>query len=376
MRIIRHPAILVFIALAVAPAVLFGINGPWFGGGAGPILRPPSSFPQRLTPETFRRVSAWFNDRLGMRYPLMVLDSHWRLNVWRLRFRGDVLFGHASWLFFNDSPPAPAAHLADFRGTLRMTESTIATIDRQIASARAAFGACGKAALSWSRRTSRAFIRRNCARMGRISRAGWMISWRGCHRRRAPPSSIRVPNCARASRVTVSRSIIRRIRTGTILVRLSRTRRSSRLLQRPIGSIGRNWRRLRESRYTPKPRPAATLPPGCCICPGIFPIRTSCCVGWSQLPLSVRAERDRVVVSNRQGRGKLLILADLFGPPLASLLGRHFAEVEMLSRPTWPALFDGALVASANADVAIIEIAERSLPELVQAPARLDQMCR
>ena len=81
-----------------------------------------------------------------MRYPLMVLDSHWRLNVWRLRFRGDVLFGHASWLFFNDSPPAPAAHLADVRGTLRMTESTIATIDRQIASARAAFGACGKAA--------------------------------------------------------------------------------------------------------------------------------------------------------------------------------------------------------------------------------------
>ena len=146
MRIIRHPAILVFIALAVAPAVLFGINGPWFGGGAGPILRPPASFPQRLTPETFRRVSAWFNDRLGMRYPLMVLDSHWRLNVWRLRFRGDVLFGHASWLFFNDSPPAPAAHLADVRGTLRMTESTIATIDRQIASARAAFGACGKAA--------------------------------------------------------------------------------------------------------------------------------------------------------------------------------------------------------------------------------------
>ena len=48
----------------------------------------------------------------------------------------------------------------------------------------------------------------------------------------------------------------------------------------------------------------------------------------------------------------------------------------MLSRPTWPALFDGALVASANADVTIIEIAERSLPELVQAPARLDQICR
>ena len=48
----------------------------------------------------------------------------------------------------------------------------------------------------------------------------------------------------------------------------------------------------------------------------------------------------------------------------------------MLSRPTWPALFDGAVVAAANPDVAMIEIAERSLPELVQAPARLDQVCR
>jgi hypothetical protein len=73
--------------------------------------------------------------------------------------------------------------------------------------------------LSSSRRTSRAFIRSNCARMGRINRAGLMICSRGWDRRRAPPSSIRVPNCARASRVTVSRSIIRRIRTGTILVR-------------------------------------------------------------------------------------------------------------------------------------------------------------
>ena len=107
-----------------------------------------------------------------------------------------------------------------------------------------------------------------------------------------------------------------------------------------------------------------------------FPDQNVVLRGGSQLPLSVRAERDRVIVSNPQGRRKLLILADSFGPPLASLLGRHFAEVEMLSRPTWPAVFDGALVASTNADVTVIEIAERSLPELVQAPTRLDQICR
>ena len=36
MRLIRHPAILVFLALAIAPAAPFGINGPWFGGGSRP----------------------------------------------------------------------------------------------------------------------------------------------------------------------------------------------------------------------------------------------------------------------------------------------------------------------------------------------------
>src|SRR4051794_1977492 len=146
MRALRYPAILVFIALALAPAALVGINGPWLGGGAGPYLRAPSPFPDRLAPHTFRRVSMWFNDRLGMRYPLMVLDSHWRLNAWRLRFRGDILFGHASWLFFSDDQSAAAARLADFRGVLRMNASDIAAINRQMGEAKKHFAACGRAA--------------------------------------------------------------------------------------------------------------------------------------------------------------------------------------------------------------------------------------
>src|SRR5881394_2743336 len=146
MRALRHPTIIVFLALALAPAALIGVNGPWFGGGTGPFLRTPSPFPRNLAPNTFRRISTWLNDRLGMRYPLMVLDSHWRLRVWRLRFRGDVLFGNGSWLFFNDNPPAPAARSADLRGALRMAEADIAAIDREMAAARAQFAVCGKAA--------------------------------------------------------------------------------------------------------------------------------------------------------------------------------------------------------------------------------------
>jgi len=48
----------------------------------------------------------------------------------------------------------------------------------------------------------------------------------------------------------------------------------------------------------------------------------------------------------------------------------------MLSRPTWPALFDGEVIAARNPDVVMIEIAERSVPELLQPPANLDRMCR
>jgi alginate O-acetyltransferase complex protein AlgJ len=356
--------------------VLFGINGPWFGGGAGPILRPPSPFPQRLTPESFRRVSAWFNDRLGMRYPLMVLDSHWRLNVWRLRFRGDVLLGHASWLFFNDSPPAPAAYLADFRGTLRMSESTVTAIDRQIASAGAGFAACGKAVFVVVAPNKQSIypeeLRKDAThqpsrlddfltRLSPEARAVF-IDPRSELRASKPRYGVPVYHPTDSHWNDLGAFIAYQ----KIVSALAAT---GRIHQPELASLEGVEMHAEAAR-------GGDVATRLLYLPWNFPDQNVVLRGVAQLPLSVRAERDRVVVSNRQGRGKLLILADSFGPPLASLLGRHFAEVEMLSRPTWPALFDGALVASANADVTIIEIAERSLPELVQAPARLDQMCR
>ena len=75
---------------------------------------------------------------------------------------------------------------------------------------------------------------------------------------------------------------------------------------RPAG-IGRASTELR---FAPEPRQAATLRRGCYFSSGIFPIRKSCCARWRSFHSSVCAERDRVVVSNPQGRGRLLILAD------------------------------------------------------------------
>ena len=376
MRIIRHPAILVFLALAVAPAMLFGINGPWYGGGDGPILRAPSPFPQRLTPETFRRVSLWFNDRFGMRYPLMVLDSHWQLDVWRLRFRNDVLFGRAGWLFFNDAPPAPAARLSDVRGMLRMNESDIATIDRQMADAGTHFGACGKAAFVAIAPNKQSIypeeLRRDgtyqpsrlddvLARLGPESRS-MFIDPRPELRASKPRYGVPVYHPTDSHWNDLGAFIAYQ----KIVLVLAGTGRIDRADLATLEGV----------QIHAEAAAGGDVATRLLFLPWNFPDQSIMLRGLAQLPLTVRTERDRVIVSNPQGRGKLLILADSFGPPLATLLARHFAEVEMLSRPTWPALFDGALVASTKADVAIIEIAERSLPELMQAPVRLDQICR
>ena len=375
MRIIRHPTILVFLALALAPAVLFGINGPWFGGGTSPFLRSPSAFPQRLTPEAFRRVSQWFNDRLGMRYPLMVLDSHWQLDVWRLRFRGDVLFGRASWLFFNDSPPAPAARLADFRGTLRMSESDIATLDRQIAGARAAFEACGKAAFVVVAPNKQSIYPEELRTDGTYqpSRFDDLLARLSVQSRSAfidPRPELRASKPRYGVPVyhpTDSHwnglgSFIAYQKIVSVLAAVDR-------ITRP------DLATLEGVEIRAEATPGGDVATRLLYLPWNFPDQNVVLRGGGPLPSSVRAGDDRVIVSNAEGRGRLLILADSFGPAFAVLLGRHFAEVEMLSRPTWPARFDGALAASANADVTIIEIAERSLPELLQAPVRLEQVC-
>ena len=375
MRVIRYPAILVFLALSLAPAILSGINGPWFGGGNGPILRPPRPLPERLTPEAFRRVSVWFNDRLGMRYPLIVLDSHWRLQLWRLRFRGDVLFGNSSWLFFNDSPPLPAARLADVRGALRMNEAEIATIDRQMAGARRKFAACRKGAF--------VVIAPN-----KQSIYPEMLREGGTHlKSRLDDLLARLTPDARSIFVD-SRSELRTAKSqhgvpvyhptdshwndlGAFIAyqKIVDVLASADLVDR------REIATLEGVEIKVEASAGGDVATRLLYLPWNFPDQHVALRGGVAFPLSLHTERDRVLVTHPQGRRKLLILADSFGPPLASLLARHFREVEMLSRPTWPAIFDGEAIAARNPDVVIIEIAERSLPELLQPSTRLESLC-
>lgn len=375
MRAIKHPAIIVFLALSLAPVVLLGINGPWFGGGTGPFLRAPSPFPRNLAPNTFRRISTWFNDRLGMRYPLMVLDSHWQLRAWRLRFRGDVLFGSGPWLFFNDSPPAPAARRADLRGQLRMTTADIAALGRQMAAVRTAFAACRRTAFVAIAPNKQSIypeeLRERATSLP--SRLDDVLEKLAPETRALfidPRSDLR----AEKSRHGVPLYYPTDSHWNDLGAFIAYRRIVAALAQ--ANAIARpELATLDGVTIQAEPFAGGDVATRMLFLPWNFPDRHITLRGGPEFPLSLHVERDRVVITNPGGKGKLLIFADSFGPPLASLLARHFAEVEMLSQPTWPAVFDGDAVARSNADVTMIEIAERSLPELLQPPRRLERAC-
>jgi len=373
--VLRHPAIVLFLALSLAPVVLLGVNGPWFGGGSGPFLRPPAAFPQNLSPHTFRRISAWFNDRLGMRYPLMVLDSHWRLRVWRLRFRGDVLFGNEPWLFFNDNPPGPAARSTDLRGELRMVEADIATLDRQMGAVQAQLAACGKAALVVVAPNKQSIYPEQL-RDGedyRRSRLDDVLAKLGPQARslfvdprpelRAGKSRHGVPLYYRTD------SHWNDLGAFMAYQKIVSALAKANAIERP------DLASLEGVSVDTESFSGGDVATRILYLPWNFADRRVVLRGGAQIPLAVHGEQDRLVIANAQRKGKLVLLADSFGPPLAALLARHFGEVEMLSRPSWPAAFDGALIAQRKADVALIEIAERSLPELLQPPRDLTRAC-
>jgi alginate O-acetyltransferase complex protein AlgJ len=375
MLLAKHPLILVFLALSLAPAALVGINGPWLGGGERPFLRTPVAFPERITPETFRRVSTWFNDRLGMRYPLMVLDSHWRLNLWRLRFRGDVLFGTGSWLFFSDAPPAPAARSADLRGTLRMTGAEIAQLDRQMTTAHAQFAACGKAAFIVIAPNKQSIYPEQLRDGGTFlpSRLDDVLAKLGADARAMvidPRDELR----ANKSRYGVPDYFPTDSHWNDLGAFIA--------YQKIVAVLGKanavDYPELATLDGVSVHAEASTggdIATRMLFLPWNFPDQKIVLRGLPAIPVSTKVKRDGLLFTNPQGKRKLLMFGDSFAAWIAPLLARHFAEVEVLSRPTWPAVFDGEAVVRRNADVTIVEVAERSLPELLQSPVRMDRVC-
>lgn len=132
----------VFWLLSLLPLALFTNDGSW------PLARDlklhaRAPFPSRFTMGIFGgALDRWFIDRIGLRLPLVATGA--AINVGLLQRSTDrrVLIGRDGWLFYTDDRSRPAT-MADFRGTLRFTESELRATERNLLAMRDSLAACG-----------------------------------------------------------------------------------------------------------------------------------------------------------------------------------------------------------------------------------------
>ncbi len=147
MRSLTRPAAFVmFFALALVPHVFFGLNELWSGRGSLDMGR-QAPFPDKLVPNTFRRISDWFDDRIGLRYFFIQLGSDFNVVLLRLSINRAVVIGRNDWLFVADDDGRPAVAMVDVRGKLRLALPEVRQIDDYLRSVSAMFASCGKSAL-------------------------------------------------------------------------------------------------------------------------------------------------------------------------------------------------------------------------------------
>jgi hypothetical protein len=81
--------------------------------------------------------------------------------------------------------------------------------------------------------------------------------------------------------------------------------------------------------------------------------------------------------SNVAGKGNLLLLGDSFSGSLGEFFARHFARVDHYFHgdALEDLRFRGDLIAQSQADVVLVEIVERHLPQLLLEPHELFRAC-
>jgi alginate O-acetyltransferase complex protein AlgJ len=367
--ITRPAAVIVFFALALVPVALFGVNGPWPGRGE-PLLAPPAAFPPNLTSNTFRRISAWFDDRVGLRYPLLKLGSEMSVAVWRPRTMRNTIIGRDPWLFSSDDESRHVALMADLRGRLRFDDEAVARFDTQLRAARSSFTACGKTALVVVAPNKQSIYPehiRDRARTYRKTRLDDLLE--------------RLSPVAR-SMIVDPRPILRAVKANdpplflktdshwnglgaflayrTVVQALARAN----AIDRPELATLDNYE------IDSEPFQGGDMAVSVLHLPWRFADEKVTLRARKALPpVTMTDEGQRTLYLNPEGKGRLLIFGDSFAPPLAALLARHFKEVDLRLKQIWQVPLDS------NADVVLVQIVERHLHELSRMPPALARGC-
>src|SRR2546422_10961527 len=97
----RRLTVITFFAIVLAPVLLLGYDGPWFGPGDISI-RGRAPFPEKFAPGAFGTFDLWFADRVGLRFPLIYAGTSFHVGALRRPLDRHIVFGRDGWMYWTD----------------------------------------------------------------------------------------------------------------------------------------------------------------------------------------------------------------------------------------------------------------------------------
>ena len=379
MRSLTRPlAVIMFFALASMPVILFGVDGSPYGGGSLE-LREQAPFPMGWAPHMFRRMSDWFNDRIGLRQPLFRLGSDMNIILWRSSTNRRVVLTTDNWLFFTDEDDQPAFLMLDLRGQLRFQPAEINKIDYQLRTVHQTLRSCGKTGFVLIAPNKQSIYGEHLVgnEVRSTTRFDELLE-------RLSPEA--------ASMIVDVRPRLRQLkRTETLPLYMKTDTHWTDIgafyaYQRTVEALARLGRiaepQLASLNYYQtdvQSYQGGDLAVRMLFAPWRFPDERITLRPYPTLPeISVAHVREGYrTYSNVAGKGNLLLLGDSFSAALGEFFARHFARVDHYFHgyALEDLRFRGDLIAESQADVVLVEIVERHLPQLLLEPHELFRAC-
>lgn len=374
----RLATIVMFFSLALVPLAFFGVNDLWHG--AGPLeLAKQAEFPRKLTPDMFRRISGWFNDRIGLRYFFIKLGSDLDVGLLHSSISRDVIIGREGWLFYTDDDDRPAITMVDARGQLRLALPEIRQIGDHLRSVHAMLASCGKSALVVIAPNKQSIYGEYLGDESQVTAT------------RLDDLQQKLDAEAKAM-IVDPRSLMRSAKSAHPFPIYSKTDThwndlgAFYVYQAIIAALARTrgishpeYASLDQYDIDVRPYQGGDLAVRILFSPSQFPDELVILHPKPTLPAVSLSIVDDVhhIYRNPKGKGRLILWGDSFSPPLAAFLAEHFEEVHHYNYTlsTDELAFKGVQIADARADVAIVEVVERHLPLLRNEPRQLARAC-
>ncbi|WP_186188623.1 alginate O-acetyltransferase AlgX-related protein [Burkholderia gladioli] len=374
----RAAVAIVFFAILALPILWFGRPGFVPAAQENRRLEP---FP-RYSLFWFQNFERWFSDRYGMRDALLYYGSRLQMARTGTPSNPNVVIGRDGWLFYDEYYTPGQPHFASLYGKAPFSASDLRTISGNLDAVRTHLAACGigfYVVLAPDKQSVYADKLQSPPPAGTVTQADQFATELG----RAAPKlafiDLRAP--LEAARSSEQYDLYKRTDShwNTLGAFIGYQAIASRLVR--DGVLAAAPRAERQTYAISRTRfEGGDIAVNLLDLPGYFldyivsltprvPRRAHGVTvpGWPTDPVDAHN-----VIENPGATGSLLLYRDSFAGELIPFLGEdvHRLYTQRGTR------VDGALVRRAQPRAVVLEIVERSLPHLLDAPVNLDQACR